>query len=114
MAATKTRLTCPHCGRSTAVRHNTGGLCHHGRRGRKCPASGLTPVNGDLTAKQVEFFRHCWLHGDALPIARILHTTYPQPDIPPLCADHAVEFMVNSARDWIKRAYMELGNGVPA
>jgi hypothetical protein len=49
-----------------------------------------------------------------LPVARILHTTYPQPDIPPMCADHAIQFMVEDARAWIKAAYDEYQQGVPA
>lgn len=107
MPAVKTRVSCPHCGRKIALRHDTGAICGHGPHHRRCPGSSLTPVNGPLTERQMEFARHCYRTGDALPVERMLGVEYPQPALDGLCLDHALDAMTTAAQTWIHRTIME-------
>lgn len=107
MPAVKTRVTCPHCGRSIALRSDTGAICGHGPHHRRCPGGSLTPVNGPLTERQIEFARLCYRTGDALPIARMLGVEYPQPALDGLDLDQAMAAMFTAAQYWISRTVTE-------
>ena len=101
MTATKTRVACPHCGRSIAQRKDTGGICGHGPHHRRCPGSSLTPVSGPLTDRQVEFARYCFRVGDGLPVDRMFGIEYPQPDLAGVELDDVLCHMTEWARQWI-------------
>lgn len=121
MPSTKTRVVCPHCGRSIALRSDGQGIARHGpqrfanykpRPG--CPGTGLTPVNGDLTAKHMAFLNHCWRTGDALPVARMLCVEYCSPDLAAngVGVDAVVTFLIDHAREFIVKAVRDYRSGV--
>ena len=89
-------------------------LYKHSRPG--CAGTGLAPLSGDLTEKQIAFLNHCHATGDALPVARFMGVTYTAPDIAEAVGidrvDEVVAFLIDHARDFIVKAVRDYRSGV--
>lgn len=105
--------TCPECGRTIAVRKNTGEIARHGPHGQTCPGSLTVPgPRVEFTHEQKAFINKCWRNGDALPVARMLGIPYPHNRIPQdhwRSPDTALAFLVQDARTWIVQTVRNRG-----
>ncbi|WP_197381255.1 hypothetical protein [Mycolicibacterium mengxianglii] len=105
------RITCPICGRDTALHPTAGQFRPHGSVANRCPGSRRTPEEAgrycisDITTEQWEVMRDCYRRGDVRPVELMFGITYDQPThfVCDGTPEDELAAMVGLARQWINK-----------